>query len=597
MATNGEVTKTVIGINFGNTYSSIAVLSNEKQAECIANENGERQIASAVSFSGEETYIGNQALPQTVKNARNTITGFRNLLGKTFAEIPDALKNSTSSAPVIAHPESGLPAFSVELLVPASLPNPALSKTSALNTPKRTPAPSTQATPAPSPPPEPHKITKILTVGEVTTLYLKSLLQSATDYLGKEVDGAVLPVPAWFTPAAREALVSAAADAGIKILQLLDEPGAALLTLPTDVDRTVLILDVGASALELALVTLRAGLGSILAHSSTPGIGAQAMDDRLIAYFAREFTKKTKTPLSVAPPANEEDARAERKLRLAVESTKKAIVSSPGAAACSVESLKSGLDLSVSVNRLRFDLELGPVYASILKAVGELVKEPTEVDEVVFVGGSARLPGLVSKLELFFPEETIMTYDVVEPTEVLARGCALQAQALREVEKEEGLEVKSTSKPIGIFFPGGGEEVEEGSNFLTLVHARTPLPARRTLTLTLPASTERVGFEIWEASQSVVHPPPPPPKASKETGDDEDDEEEDEDEEEPESPRKVTKKETLLGALLVALKKGKEVTVTVEAVVGTDGAVTVSSWSGADGERETISVPAPAPSS
>ncbi|KAF7356851.1 Sorting nexin-41 [Mycena venus] len=72
----------VVGINFGNAYASIAVYTKEGLAECIANENGERQIACAIAFHGEEIYVGNQAMPQLVKNAQNTITGFRNLLGK-----------------------------------------------------------------------------------------------------------------------------------------------------------------------------------------------------------------------------------------------------------------------------------------------------------------------------------------------------------------------------------------------------------------------------------------------------------------------------------------------------------------------------------
>ncbi|EJD46480.1 hypothetical protein AURDEDRAFT_164311 [Auricularia subglabra TFB-10046 SS5] len=137
----------------------------EKTAECIADENGERQIACAVSYNGEETHIG-----------------FRNLLGKKFSDVSEQYTNTTSSAPIIKHPDSDLPAYSVE------------------------------PTPAPSPPPEPQRLTKILSVPEVTTLFLRSLLQSATVYLGTRVDGAVLVL-------ARG--------------PLLDEPGAAAL-LPPD---------------------------------------------------------------------------------------------------------------------------------------------------------------------------------------------------------------------------------------------------------------------------------------------------------------------------------------------------------------------------
>ncbi|EJD46476.1 actin-like ATPase domain-containing protein [Auricularia subglabra TFB-10046 SS5] len=331
--------KTVIGINFGDSYASIAVLSNEKTAECIANENGERQIACAVSYNGEETYIGNQALPQLVKNARNTITGFRNLLGKKFCDVSEQYTNTTSSAPVIKHPDSDLPGYSVE----------------------RDTRCVCAAHPTPSPPPEPQRLTKILSVPEVTTLFLRSLLQSATDYLGTRVDGAVLAVPTWFSPEARAALTEAAEAAGIHVLQLLDEPGAAALLPRQDTDQTVLVLDAGASGVPLALLALRAGLAHVLGSSTTPGCGAKAIDDRLVAFFAKEFMKKTKTPL-VLPAQNEEDARAERKLRLAVDATKRTLSAGVGgAAACSVESLKAGLDLAGSINRLRFDLSIYPL--------------------------------------------------------------------------------------------------------------------------------------------------------------------------------------------------------------------------------------------
>ncbi|KAJ3522865.1 hypothetical protein NM688_g8809 [Phlebia brevispora] len=94
---------TVVGINLGNSYASISVLNKEGNADCIANEDGERQIACAISFHGEEIYIGNQAKQQLVKNAQNTIIGFRNVIGKKFSEVSQT--KSIVSAPIIQHPE------------------------------------------------------------------------------------------------------------------------------------------------------------------------------------------------------------------------------------------------------------------------------------------------------------------------------------------------------------------------------------------------------------------------------------------------------------------------------------------------------------
>ncbi|EJD46467.1 actin-like ATPase domain-containing protein [Auricularia subglabra TFB-10046 SS5] len=581
--------KTVIGINFGDSYASIAVLSNEKTAECIANENGERQIACAVSYNGEETYIGNQALPQLVKNARNTITGFRNLLGKKFSDVSEQYTNTTSSAPVIKHPDSDLPAYSVEILVPVpKRPEPA-----AIASLRGTPAASAQPTPAPSPPPEPQRLTKILSVPEVTTLFLRSLLQSATDYLGTRVDGAVLAVPTWFSPEARAALTEAAEAAGIHVLQLLDEPGAAALLLPQDTDQTVLVLDAGASGVSLALLALRAGLAHVLGSSTTPGCGAKAIDDRLVAFFAKEFTKKTKTPL-VLPAQNEEDARAERKLRLAVDATKRTLSAGVGgAAACSVESLKAGLDLAGSINRLRFDLEVAPVYRAIAGAVHALLKErglePLNVDAVLLVGGSARLPGLIAQLEALFPESTAISH-AVDPTEVLARGAALAADADVDLDAREA-KTTCAERTIGIYFPGGGASEElSATNFVPLVAPGTPLPARRSVAFPVAKDADRVGFEVVEARQEVYHPPAPQRPAKEVKEGEEDEDEEDEDEEEAPEPELRTHKEGVLGALVLGVSAKEKVV--VEVVVSVDGAVSVAAWQ-EGGERTTLVVPAP----
>ncbi|KAK1219981.1 Hsp70 protein that interacts with Zuo1p, partial [Marasmius sp. AFHP31] len=119
----------VIGINFGNTFSSIAILSGKEkglQPECIANEDGERQIASAVSFHGEQIYIGNEALHQLVKNPKNTITGFRNLLGKKLDEIT----NPPIGAPLKADSnDASLPSYSLTVLAPSPAPLPTSTKT------------------------------------------------------------------------------------------------------------------------------------------------------------------------------------------------------------------------------------------------------------------------------------------------------------------------------------------------------------------------------------------------------------------------------------------------------------------------------------
>ncbi|THG97576.1 hypothetical protein EW026_g4444 [Hermanssonia centrifuga] len=605
----------VVGINFGNSYASISVLNKEGNADCIANEDGERQIACAISFNGEEIYVGNQAKHQLVKNSHNTITGFRNLLGKKFSEIsPSKLSVST---PVVQHPEiADEPAYKVQVLQAAPTPLP----TSVANTP----AASHAATPRS----EPTPATRFLTVSEVTTMFLKSLLQSAEDFLGRKAQGAVITIPSWFSDAQKAALAKAASDAGVNVLQLLDEAGAAAVTTATSPpteglsdDRTQLVVDLGASGLELSLLSIRQGLAYSLATLSDHTVGGDAIDDKLIKFFAKEFTKKTKLPLTVAPASEPQDKRAEAKLRLAVEHTKRTLSASPGAATCSVESLKDGLDFTGTINRLRFDMEMRTIYDTVFTKVKELVESAGldlyDVDEIVYVGGSASLPGLDETLALGFSESIITPFiagtvvggGIGDPTTILSRGCVLQAKLIallaegteeeREVKKAFTLDskwtsAKATSKTIGLLFPEEGAEGSLGGQWIPVVLKETALPCRRTIRFEVDLGegegSKKVGFEVWEAKEGVKVTKEQPTKL-----DFEDDEDAEEDEE-IEIKEKTVEKENLLTSLLLEAKAAKQqqtrwkTKVEVQVVVGEDGSIDISAQE-IGGEKVTAAIP------
>ncbi|KAL1740341.1 Hsp70 protein-domain-containing protein [Schizophyllum fasciatum] len=602
----------VVGINFGNSYASIAVFTKEGHAECIANEDGERQIACALAFHGEEMYIGNQAKPQLVKNAKNTIVGFRNILGKKFSEI--AQPESTNAAPIIEHPEQpDVPAYKVEVLK-AAPPAPAPKTAS------NTPAASALATPAS----EPVAGERILTVSEVATIFIRSLIQSAEDFMGKKVQGAVLTVPTWFTDAQQKALEQAATDAGVTVLQLLDEAAA---TVPTTTapswgngalapDRTQLVVDVGASSLSLHLLSLRAGLAHVIASAASTSIGAAQIDAALIRFFAADFAKKTKAPLAVAPAPTAQDARAEAKLLLAIEHTKRTLSASPGAATCSVESLKDGLDYTGTVNRLRFDMLAKPTYQAVAAEAAQLLAgagvDPVLVDEIVYVGGTGALPGLDAHLVRAggfrervatpFALGTVVGGGEGDPATVLARGCALQA-ALIDVLGAEDAELRRlfadaarlrevrdvpvAGAALGVVFPDAARRGEAMDGLWVPVIAKeTPLPARRAVTVEVEVESDaagRIAFEVAEASVDIKVELQKPPK--------DEDEEEDEEDEEPEDievKQEVLKKERVLGVFEFEAKNAIKVlgsgpkagkwttTVDVKFVVGIDSALTVS---------------------
>lgn len=505
---------------------------------------------------------------------------------------------STIAAPIVPRGEEA--AYTVSILESAT----------PIATAQPTPKGSTTATPITSPPPEreePAYTEKTLTVTEVATIVLRSLIGSAVDFLGKPIDGAVITVPSHFTPPARQTLQKAAEAAGIPVLQLLDEAAAVAIAYtsldpPSTTDTISLIVDLGASSLDLSLLAIKQGLVHQLESSHTPGVGGDAMDDKLIAFFVKEFTKKTKIELSPTS-RSAADIRALTKLRLAVEHTKRTLSASPGAAACSVESLKEGMDFSGSINRIRFDVEMGSIYNTITTAIRSLLEsaslDAVQIDEVLLVGGSTLLPGLTSKLSTIFEESTQIRSDI-DPSQVLSRGAAVQAgilaslspdDPLREAFKEGSsiLEAKVTSHPIGIYFPGD----PSGEQWLPVIASETPLPARRTVSFNvqLPEGEgkKRVGFEIWQVKETVSIKKIKPPV--------EEEDEEDEELEEIEVHERSIEKDTHLGSMelfvdgLKHSKKQKrlpQVKLLVTFIVTLDGVVEVIGR--AEGAVEPVSL-------
>lgn len=218
-----------------------------------------------------------------------------------------------------------------------------------------------------------------LSAHQVAVRFLSVLLSYATDFLGRKITGAVLTIPADFSDAQTRAIVKAAEAAGIKVLQTVTEAAASLTAYASTVlpeedaaaaaglDRNSVILDVGATSTAVTVVAVRDGLFVPLATVHDHSLGGELFDEKLMDWFGKEFTKKTRLPLAKT------DHRALMKLRLAVEITKKSL-SASNTAPCSVESLSEGMDFHGSINRTRFDLLAGSIYDRIVAKVEEALK-------------------------------------------------------------------------------------------------------------------------------------------------------------------------------------------------------------------------------
>jgi molecular chaperone DnaK (HSP70) len=454
-------------------------------------------------------------------------------------------------------------------------------------------------------PQEPTPAKKTITVPEVTTIFLQTLFGSATDFLGSQPTHCVVSAPTWFTPEQTKALEEAAKEAGINVIEVLDEAAAVLVGYRAGMpeerkergllgspeegnageeearDKKVVVLDMGETSLSISVIAVADGEYTVLGKGRDDKLGGREFDDHLIKHFAKEFTKKTKIALDIpcSESSSAQDKRAEAKLRLAIEHTKRSLSASSGAATCAVESLKDGYDLSTSVNRIRFDGLVSSVYSKVgdkLKSVvAEAGLELCQIDEVLLAGASTLFPGLQSHLSFLVPP-TVPVTSACDPSEVIAIGCALQALHLTHLDSRLKVDdvlalaanpLPTTASVIGIALAGAeGDELAA-----KIMEIGAPLPARRRVAIPVEAGAGRVAVEVWEGKDEVkVEKMDPPPK-------DEDDEEDEYSDDEPEEIRtNVIKKKMCLGAVDVKVADGKQLI--LEVIVQKNGSVQVAAW-------------------
>ncbi|KAJ2824025.1 Hsp70 protein that interacts with Zuo1p, partial [Coemansia sp. 'formosensis'] len=428
--------KTYIGLSVGNHNSVIAIINKDHRAEVIANEDGEHKTPTYLAFSGDEEYHGSQAKHQIVRNAQNTVAGFRDILGKAYTA---SMAEQHAGFAAIEASEDGGAVFVIGDLR--------------------------------------------LSAHDATVRYLARLRTTAEDYLGRKIDGAVLAVPVWFTKEQRASISAACADAGLPLLQLVTEPAAAALQYglgrENSSDSVAVVVDVGGTGSDVSLVAATGGLVAVVASAHTTAVSGEVIDDVLVRHFAAEFTRAHGVDVMG-------NARAVRKLRQAVEGTKRTL-SSATSAPCAVESLAEGIDFNSSVNRTRFDILCQRTYAPLLETIEKVVKdagyELAQVDQVLLCGGAARVRRLQARVASLFPEETEIRDDAAEELdEVIAAGCAEQAaliaQGGADAQAAADLKADVLAHVVGLQI--------SADHLAPVLRKDTPLPAARSVSVTLP---------------------------------------------------------------------------------------------------------------
>ena len=375
----------VIGCDLATCMSMVAVWKNGA-VEIISSDTGNRSVPSVVSF-GDERLVGEAAKTMSATNPKNTIFDAKRLIGRNFDD-PIVQRDMKTWPFNVVNDGQNRPQIEVEY----------------------------------------KGEMKRMYAEEVSAIVLGKLKAMAEAYLGQEVKDAVVTVPAYFNDAQRQATKDAGRIAGLNVMRLLAEPTSACIAYglneTTKGERKVIIFDLGGGTFDVSLLTVEDGVFEVLATSGDTHLGGQDFDTRIVEWAIDEFRKKTKLDIR-------SNSKALARLRLAAERAKKSL-STANQASIDVESLAEGLDFQVTLTRAKFESLCEDLFKKCMGPVEQVLKDSklskTDINDVVLVGGSSRIPRVQALLrELFNGKELCQS---IHPDEAVAYGAAVQAHIL-----------------------------------------------------------------------------------------------------------------------------------------------------------------------
>ena len=377
-------------------------------------------------------------------------------------------------------------------------------------------------------------------------------------------------------------MAKAAAAAKIDVLQFIAEPIAVIMAYEDksdSSDKVIVVADLGGNRSDVAVVASRGGLYSILSTSHDYNLGGAQLDQVLVDHFAKEFMKKHKTD-----PRTQERSLA--KMKLESEAVKKAL-SQSASATFSIESLADGVDFRSTINRTRYELLANKVLLNFRRLIEDAIRKADldvlDIDEVLLSGGTSNTPKIASNLQSLFSETTTVLAPstsprAINPSELSARGAAIQASLVQDFEKDD---IEQSCHPMVTVTPHlhnaiGLQVSSKGgsSTFVEMIPKDTAVPARKTAVVQAPAGN--VLIMVCEGERVIkITRPDAKPKTNGDKGSDDEDEDDDDDDEEEDIREKdfqVTK--PLAEFAMKDLKKGAKIEVMVN--VGPDLAISIT---------------------